>query len=258
MRIKSIAAYVFAAVLVVVLTYAARKADGLLFPQYEALRPAEAAAECFAVLVCAVFLFISGKGKKKRFKGNLIFAAVPLLLVFTAYFRVPDVPLTAGHGAEAADLALSCLAEDLVLCAVGCALLAHKAKLRIAAAVMLLFMACYEAVLHEGEPGELPLALLFVCVIGYFEIQLHLITESTVLCAVFHVVFHYCRELLASHSSQPSPYIGDTASYAVYIAAILIMLLSAVFLREKRKVRELEEAWTKEYEDEEKRKTERA
>lgn len=241
-RIKSTAAYIAAAVLLIVLTVFARKIDGAYFSSGTLFKPAEMTVEAAMILFAGLFaLKHRESGIMKRIRSHLIYIAVPLVTVFAARFFLPDRILPLPHNLiHILDIFLSAFSDDLVLCALGCILLIHKGGLkRSGVFIMLICMVVYEAVLAEETAAELVFSIVAVALLGFFEIQLHLSAESAVFCAVFHFIIRLCIELPAHNTAQNEPFFGSAASNALHFAALLTMLLLGSILYARRREKDL-------------------
>lgn len=243
-RITSIAAYVAAAVLLIVATIVSRKIDGAFFSSYKPFKPAEMTVEAVLILFALIYAAKHrAKGilkKAGRYAGYIV---VPLLTVFAAFFCIPDRILPVSHNLiHVLDAFLSSWSDDLTLCALGCILLVHKSGLKKSGVILMLSgMALYELFLTEETEAELVFAVIAVVLIGFFEIQLHLSTESAVFCAVFHFLIRLCMELPARNTAQNGPFFGSIISNLIYFASLLIMLVSGAVLYIKRRNEELED-----------------
>lgn len=242
-KIKGIAAYIAAAVFVVALTAFCRYIDGALFARALPFRPAELAAE--ALIIISAVKYIAKNTHKadiKAVKRHIPVAVIPLLLVFAAFFCMPATAEPKLFFAVLADTFSTSFAEDLMLCAVGCTLLIHKNKMNGAAVfLMLLCMAVYDAALSGETPDELVFSVPAALVIGFFEIYLHLSTESSLFCAAFHFLLKAMTGFPSFTSAKTEPFIGVDASVVLYILSLSVMAVLGFIMREKRKTRMLED-----------------
>ena len=240
-RIKDIAAYSATAVLLIVLTVLSRVIDSVFFESSAPLKPAEMTTETFIILFAAIYV-IKYRGTELliKIRKYLIFAGIPLVLIFVSFFYIPDKVMSGSMNfIHILDVFLSAVSDDLVLCAVGCILLVHNSRLRISGMIiMILSMALHTAILTDDTATVVLYSVAAVVMTGFFEIQLHLNAESMIFCAAYHFLIHLCMELPVKNSEQGSPLIGRPASGIVYLVALLTMTAFGVVLIIKRKKEE--------------------
>lgn len=238
-KIGSTAAYITAAVLLIVLTLLCRKLDGTYYSAYLPFKPAEMIFETAVIMIASVFIIKHrAKGFLKKVLKYFVFAVIPLAITFAAFYYQTDKPVAADHMMiHTLDTVLSALSDDFILCAVGCTLLIHKANMKVAGVIIMLSgMAAYELFLSDETALYLALSVAAVIMTGFFEIQLHMTTDSALFCGLFHVLLHMAVHFTHLNSSQPEPYFGGTASKILYIAALLTMLVFGIILHKKRKI----------------------
>lgn len=238
--IISTAAYITAAVLLIVLTVVARKIDYAYFSSYKPFKPAEMITEAVFIIAASVLIIRHReKGILKSIVKHLIFALIPLALVFAAFFYLPDKIMPADlNMVHTLDLFLSAFADDFILCAAGCTLLLHKADLKTAGVVIMLAgMAAYELALSEEKGAVLALSVIAVIVIGYFEIQLHMSSGSALFCGFFHFLLHTAMHLPNLNSAQTEPYFGSAAARTLCIISLSSMLVIGIILNRKRRIK---------------------
>ena len=236
-RIKGTAAYITAAVLAVFLTLFARYADGN-FSVNTPFHLTELSAELLMIVSVAVYLGRHGKEEKRSIKKHLLFAAIPVILALAACFYVPEGYLSKSGAASAADILLSALTDDLILCSLGCHILLHKCRFGSSGVVlMVLCMSLYEAAIC-GQTGEkLLVHTAAAAIIGYFEIYLHLSTESPVFCCVFRFLLNFSLEFTEEYSVSDEPFFGEKTSAILYIASLSVMVVFAFILRNRLKMK---------------------
>ncbi|MBQ7698789.1 MAG: hypothetical protein IJT49_00420 [Clostridia bacterium] len=236
--IISTAAYITAAVLLIVLTFVARKIDYAYFSSYKPFKPAEMITEAVFIIAASVLIIKHrGKGLLKSVGKHLIFALIPLALFFAAFFYLPDKINPADRNlVYTLDSFLSAFADDFILCAAGCTLLLHKADLKAAGVIIMLAgMAAYELALSEEKDAVLALSVIAVIVIGYFEIQLHMSSGSALFCGIFHFLLHLTMHLPHLNSARSEPYFGSTAAKVLYAISLVSMLVLGIILNKKRR-----------------------
>lgn len=238
-RIKSTAAYITAAVLLIVFTLLCRKLDLAFFYECGPFKPAEMTLN--ALIIASAFVFIfrhKGKGLVKKIGKNVIFALIPIALLITAFFYLPDDAMTAKDGAvQILYMLLSAFAEDFVVCTLGCILLIHISNMKTPGIIiMLLFSAAYGAVVREDHWSPY-LWILTAVIIGFFVIQLHLSTDSAVFCGIIHFLLHMAMHFTAENSSQEEPLVRDTVAAILFTASLLSMVIIGIYLDLKRKIR---------------------
>ena len=237
-KIKSTAAYTTAAVLLIVLTFLSRNLDGAYFADKAPLKPVEFTLE--ALFIAAAAVFIARHRGKELFKKILKyspFVFIPLAVVFAAFFYLPDKTAASDHGfIYALDILLSAFSADFILCSVGCILLLHKSRMKIAGvAVMLAAMLTYELVMAHEHAHISVIYVIAALIIGYFEIQLHMITDSAVFCATFNFLMYMAMYYTKLVSQQPEPYFGKTVSNILYGTALFLLLGFGIYLNKKRR-----------------------
>ena len=243
-RIKSTAAYITAAVLLIVVTASARKADGVFFSSVSLFKPAEMTAEAIIIIISLLYAARHrGKDLIRKSAKHIVYIIVPLIMVCAACFCLPDKILPAEHNLiHILDIFLSAFADDLVLCAAGCILLIHKGGFnKTGIIIMLVCMALYEAALTDEKADVLVFSIFAAVITGFFEIQLHLSAESALFCAVFHFLIRLCIHLPVLNTAQSEPYLGAVVSNAVYFAALILMFALGAVLYTKRRTKELED-----------------
>lgn len=240
--IRCIAGYVFTAALLVALTLLSARADGALFKAALPFRPAETATEILFIVFA--YNYVSKHSKRadrKKLIRYIPVAVVPLIIALIAFFYLPDrLPSANENIASWLYIVLMPVSEDLVLCALGCTLLMHKAEMKSKGVVIMLFcMAAHEAILSGESAGITVLSVIAALMIGYFEIYLHLSTGSAVFCATFHCLLHICVRAMRVYSSQSVPIIGEFLSVILGIILLSVMLMLGFYMREKLKSAEI-------------------
>jgi len=236
-RIAGTAAYITAAVLAVVFTLLSRYADGAL-PVDTPFHLTELTAELIIVISVVVYLFKHKSKKKRKVKKYILFAALPVVLALAACFHIPAGYLSKSGAASAADILLSALTDDLILCSLGCSILIHRCKFgSFGVVLMLICMSLYEAAIC-GQTGEkLVIHTVAAAIIGYFEIYMHLSTESALFCCIFRFLLNFSLEFTEEYSVSGKPFFGEKTSAILYISSLSVMIIFAVILRNRMKMK---------------------
>lgn len=235
-KIKSIAAYIAAAVLLIVTNVLCRKLDAACFYGCAPFKPAEMTLNALIIAASSVFIFRRrGKGLLKKIMKRAGLVLIPLTLLIIAFHHLPDNIMTYEEVAVYIfESLLSAFAEDFVLCTLGCILLLHSGNMKTPGVViMLLFTVSYGTAVRT-EHWDPFLWIAVSAVIGYFIIQLHMSTESAVFCGIVHFLLYAALHFSALNSTQPEPVVGSAASIVLLAASLLSMLVIGIILNVKR------------------------